>query len=869
MPIMPGLVVMPTVLMNTALSFVKDKGYTVLSPDSFAVISPMYNEEKGAGQALSSLLEQDSLPEQIALSINGGTDATYDVIAGVLAARDFVLTSTLALAENTALLETWTSPHVDTVVSIALYYRRVSKSESINNLLDEKIVTSERVLIVDGDTIFHPSFIKQLRHNFYKLSIKKTRKGKTYLLEDFGLQSGSVTSIVPLGSDWKQRFISSARKAEYAFSSILRAGQAKMLGTSAILGSSRLYTVIGCGFAVRRDLLPMPTDTETEDHDFTLACQSATTAYATLSPEDLAVRGFKFVVDGKELDAKAFFEPDAKITYKRSGNARFVESALMGTEDPPHFDGFIRQIERWNGGGQQNALKRLGKELPKNVHFTVWSSLIESIFGIALLALMPLLIALNIGNPSLGLPPVALGAWFGLDAALTFLLVSLGLHAQLRAEGLGRIPALFKSLMRGFGITLPFMLLRYLNPLTYVASATKVVPAFLKQRRQKTKEVVKGVTWERAYVKRNSQTRTQKVFAWSIASFAVSTVAVANLAPYINPINQEAWALVYQGDFVDMRDFDHVPFMVAESKRPNLTITQDPITPPEDATQAAATPDQEEPQVSQISSQKNLSSYCDPSFTRFNASQQTLAQQGDASLYQEPNRWSSLTLARLAPLVGYLESASTAYDVSIDLLLRILLNESYLDPLAVGETEDKGLSQVTSDALTLLKGISTDASVRYYNPRLLPETFSVFDPDFSICAGAAKLAWSLEQQGVDNEQEAYAIYINPIHGLANGKMPERFVLRTEPMMKLQSMTTRTAAVFALYEEEPEALSEIERNLVSIAYEVRSQEKSLADAYTEVFDLIVANDIDDAELYQKVLSNYFSGVDSQTRASVAN
>ena len=80
MPVIPGVVIMPTVLMNTALSFVRDRGYTVKSPDSFAVISPMYNEERGAGQALSSLLEQDSLPEQIALSINGGTDATYDVV---------------------------------------------------------------------------------------------------------------------------------------------------------------------------------------------------------------------------------------------------------------------------------------------------------------------------------------------------------------------------------------------------------------------------------------------------------------------------------------------------------------------------------------------------------------------------------------------------------------------------------------------------------------------------------------------------------------------------------------------------------------------------------------------------------------------
>ncbi len=841
MAIMPGMVVMPTVLLNTVLSFVKDSGHAVRPPDSFAVISPMYNEERGAGQALSSLLEQDSMPEQIALSINGGTDATYDVVTGVLQARGFELVSTLALCDNTALLETWTSPSVDTIVNIALYYRRVSKSESINNLLDERIVTAERVLIVDGDTIFHPAFIRQLRHNFYRLYVKNTPKGKKYLLEDFGLQSGSVTSIVPGGSDWKQRFISAARKAEYAFSGVLRTGQARMLGTSAILGSSRLYTVIGCGFAVRRDLLPMPTDTETEDHDFTLACQSAPTSYATIDIEDLSIRGFKFVKDGKELSPEEFFEPGAKITYKRSGNARFVEDALMGTEDPPHFNGFIRQIERWNGGGQQNALKRVGAKLPANVHFTVWSSLIESVFGIFLLALIPFLIALNIGNPSLGLPPVALGAWLGLDIALTFILVAYGLYAQLRAEGHNRFVGLFRAFSRACTVTLPFMVLRFLNPLTYVASATKVVPTFLKNRKKKL-PIVRGVTWERAFVKRNTQTRTHKVFAWSMAGFAVSTIGVANLAPYLNPINNDAWQLIYQEPYVDMRDFDHVPFMIVESVKP--TLERVPETP---------TPNPSETPKTYLTT---VSSFCDPSFTGLSTGERYLADLGDPADYLEPNRWILLTLARLSPILTYIETAATTYNISVDLLLRILLNESYLDPLAVGPTEDKGLSQVTSDALTLLKGLALDRTGDFYNPRLFPETFSVFDPDFSACAGAAKIAWALRQPGVDNEQEAYAVYINPIYGLSNGSMPDLYLAKTEPMMNLKSMTRRLASIYRLYELAPQSLSEVERQLVKISHEVRSSELSVADAYAQVFDLVKTNNLNDAEIYQRLLSSYY-------------
>ena len=50
----------------------------------------MYNEEKGAPRALASLLEQDSLPDHIVLSINGGTDATYEVVTKTLQERGFV-----------------------------------------------------------------------------------------------------------------------------------------------------------------------------------------------------------------------------------------------------------------------------------------------------------------------------------------------------------------------------------------------------------------------------------------------------------------------------------------------------------------------------------------------------------------------------------------------------------------------------------------------------------------------------------------------------------------------------------------------------------------------------------------------------------
>ncbi|MGL4608602.1 MAG: glycosyltransferase [Trueperaceae bacterium] len=434
MPIIPGLVAMPTVLLNTLLSCRPDGSYAVRSKDSLATISPMYNEEKGAPQAVLSLLEQDSLPDHIVFSINGGIDATYEVVTRTLQERGFRLVDFRAHEDMDANLEEWLHDGLTMRLTIVIYSRKVSKSESINNLV-EHVVTAERILVMDGDTILHPSFVRNLRDNFYRLRVQKTGKSKTFILEDFGLQSGAVTSFAPPQSSSVQRFISAGREAEYAFAGVLRGGQATLMGRGGVWGDSRLYTVIGCGFTARRDMFPMPSDTETEDHDFTLACQSKTSKTSKITRTELKRRGFRIVIDGRELSPEQFFDAHDAITVKRSGNARYVSQALMGTEDPPHFNGFVSQIERWNGGGQQNALKRMGQRLPGNVVFTLWAALLENLIGITLLALLPLLIALNIGNPSLGISPYAIGTWFGLDLLLTMILVTLGFYRLRRAEG--------------------------------------------------------------------------------------------------------------------------------------------------------------------------------------------------------------------------------------------------------------------------------------------------------------------------------------------------------------------------------------------------------------------------------------------------
>lgn len=834
MPRIPGLVVMPTVFLNTFFSFFKDKTLKLISNDSLAVISPMYNEEKGGGLALDSLLMQESVPEHIAISINGSTDRTYDVVTSILKMRNFDFRGTTAIPKFNAILETWTSRKYRTRVNIIVYYRQVSKSESINNLLESKIVDADRILIVDGDTIFHKAFVKRLRENFYRLH----KKGKEYWIEDYGLQSGSVGSIVRSDSSFSAKFISASRTAEYAFSSIVREGQAKQIGNNALFGNSRLYTVIGCGFVARKDLLPIPVDTETEDHDFSLSCQGHKASFEKVSLTALKARSFKIIYKNQEYEVDKFIQQD-KIKIKHSGNARFVPDALMSTEDPPHLNGFIRQIERWNGGGLQNVLKRFGRSLSINVFFTLWGSFTEAVVGLILLALLPTLIALNYGNSSLGIAPLSLGAWLGFDLIVSLSLIYLGLFKRFRAANMNIIKAWFKAVITSFRTIIPFLILRWFNPLTYVASATKAIPEHIRSRRKNY--LRRGITWEKAHTRGLKPSRSKIVLLWTSLFTVISTFAVANFAPYINPINEEAWKLVYNKPHIDLEDYDYLPAINSgqdEAVLVSLNTSTTKISLPK-------IPD------------GSISLFCHPSFTYLPNGQKTIANYGNTGSYQRLGFWGLLTLARAVPLMPYIENAANTYNVPVDLLLRIYINESDLNPLADGTTGDKGLSQITSDALTLLNGISKDKDNKFYNPRLFPNKYSVYDPDFSSCAGAAKIAWALDQElAQGNQEKAYALYINPIHGVQNNEISQIHKILVGNMMSYTEMVQYIANAYAQYQENPARLTNFERSLIAVSYAVEDKEISIGEAYKKVYSLVKRYQLDDEEVYQTILASYF-------------
>ncbi len=489
MPTFSGLFTMPTVLLNAVLSLFPDNSVGVRGPDTLAVVSPMYNEERGAAGAVRSLLNQRVAPDQVAISINGGEDRTHEAVGAVLSSHGYRRHSLPTVPGLPAALESWRLDRGGLDITVALFAGRTAKSDSINALVTSGVVHADRILVMDGDTVLDPGFIGAVRDNFYRLR----RRAGRLVLEDYALQSGAVMSHAPAGSGPLQRFISWGRMAEYAFSGVLRRGQAGIFGGSRVFGRSRLFTVIGCGFVARRDLFPMPVDTMTEDHDFTLEAQGCPPQVSPSSGEQLDETGFRAVVAGRAGTVRRAVGLARRVEVRRGGNSRFVGNAQMLTEDPPHLNGFFRQVERWNGGALENALKRLLQRsrlraMGANVHFALWSSQVEDVLGLLLLAAMPVAIALNLGNPSLGLPWYALLVWLGLDLAFTAVMTAYGFWLYRRAAGMGRFVAAWRTLADTCRTLIPFMLIKYLNPPAYVASALRVLPHRLRRGRQPQQE---------------------------------------------------------------------------------------------------------------------------------------------------------------------------------------------------------------------------------------------------------------------------------------------------------------------------------------------------------------------------------------------
>lgn len=889
MPFIPGLFATPTVIANALLSFARDGSVPVHGPDRVGVVSPMFNEEAGAAAALASLLAQSVPFDELAVSVNGGSDSTSEVVRRTLGDHGYREASRGHVPGATATYERWFLAG-GPAVAVIEHAQPISKSDSINVVLEGGLLNADRVLVVDGDTVLDEDFLAGLRSNFYRLH-RRGRGARTgYVVEDYAVQSGAVMSARPGQGQPAAGFIHRARSAEYAIATVLRSGQTARVGSGGVFGNSRLYTVVGCGFTARRECFPMPSGTLTEDHDFTLAVQNAVVTEEATTPAGLTERGFRAVVAGEEV-ALEDLVPSAEVTLRRGGNARFITESVMYTDDPVSLPGYLRQIERWNGGGVENGLKRFfvpatWRTLRASVRFTLLAAHFENVFGLLLLLLaLPLALGLNFALPGHGTPLGALLIWFGIDLAATAVLALLGFRRLGRGLGL-RGPRLARwSGWQTFRSALPLTLLRGFNAVTFVTGAARAIWRFANRHEIDPRVTI---TWERP--RASTAKRAQLRFLAATSGLLSVAAAVFGLTAWVadgtRPGYRDAWRLINDSVPVLQTEHQRLPLPLAGSRLLDAVVeagftrvpeTQSAAAAPR-ADQAAAAPDTaasagpaapHDPiaalvgddlltsplaalglRVVAAGNGTGVSEFCAAQHVvRSDGRRRALT--GEGVEYAPLSPWGLLVLARLAPLVANLEEAATAYRIEPGLLLRVLLNESYLDPLAIGPTGDLGLAQVTSDALTLLRAISVDPLSPYANPRLFDGTFSVFDPDFSICAGAAKLAWAQGQPGGDDEQLAYARYINPLEGVVRGKVSQRHAELVVAIEALKPLARALGATVEAYRADPASVTDQERAILGVTGLVADGTLNVAQAYFVTAELVRTFGINDQALFDSV------------------
>ncbi|HNR00518.1 MAG TPA: hypothetical protein PKN52_10970, partial [Trueperaceae bacterium] len=423
---------------------------------------------------------------------------------------------------------------------------------------------------------------------------------------------------------------------------------------------------------------------------------------------------------------------DAPLVLHHGSNARFITSALMYTDDPPSLPGYLRQIERWNGGGIENGLKRLRRTewrgLQANVRFTVLAAHFENLFGLALLLLMlPLAAGLNYALPGHGTPLKALGIWAAIDLAATLVLATWGFARVWRAQGLRGFGLLSKVLRETATSVVPLSLLRPFNAVTFLTGAARAVPRFARRRDVDPRATI---TWDRPRSRTSKRSQLRYVGATTGMVLSVATVfsGAAVLASATRPGYRDAWRLINESVRVSQDDHMTLPLSLtdrglldafvdagfsrpAQAADPGAGGASEGLAPGADAAGPVDAPTEfgDDARVAEAQGDDpgaraddpgvptdlvdsplarlglhvmasneghgRVSAYCSVADVLRPATKRHRLEVAEG--YQPLSAWGLLVLARLAPLVANIEEASTAYDVPPDLLLRILINESY------------------------------------------------------------------------------------------------------------------------------------------------------------------------------------------------
>jgi cellulose synthase/poly-beta-1,6-N-acetylglucosamine synthase-like glycosyltransferase len=854
MPQLPGLMAAPTVLFNAIVGLGPEREVTLRGSDRLAVVLPMFDEEGGAQAALLSVLAQRSPADAVVVSINGGSDRTGDVVADALRRLGYRPEPRPDLPDPAARVTAWCRP-AGLDVTVVEFGAVTGKAECLNAIVGSGLVAAERVLAVDGDTVLDTGFVAALRDGFYRARLETREGGRRWVVEDVALQSGAATSRRPERPTSAATFISCARDAEYAFSAVLRSGQTRRLGSSRTFGRTRLYTVVGCGFSLRRDAFPIPTDTLTEDHDLTLAIQADDGDERSIDVESLAARGFEVVDGGRVHDPRAYFGAGETLTLLRGGGARFVTGAVMHTEDPSHLGGYVRQVERWTGGGLQNALKRTvgsvrSRTLAPNVRFAMLSAQLENLLGLALLAYLPMWLGMRTVDPRSDFPFLGLALWLAIDLTLTAVVAAVGFVRLERARG-ARGRALVGHVIRGVAVGVgPLVALKYVHAVCYVTAASRVVPAFL---RRAGADPAAAVTWVRPHrrVRQRAHARTVGVGVAMASYGLVGFVAIVSLAAPFDGVAREVRERTSSGAPIEYLAYLGLP---VQRSGPALVPDVGRSGASESVVVSVVDVRADDPDAA------SLSRYCPPHAVAVaTAVPRSLAD--DAEAFEALSPWGVLTLARLVPVLTHIEAAATAYDVPPQLLLQVLMNESFLDPLAHGPTDDVGMSQVTPDALALLRSLATDPDSGLANPLLVGVPFTLYDPDFSICAGAAKLAWARAQPGGSDDGVAYARYVNPIDGVVDGRVSARHAPIVAAFDAVRPLAAAMAAVVAAYRTDHETVGPAARSLLAVADGVAAGAYGLESAYRMTADLVAELGVDDVAFYVAVVERLYPEIDA--------
>ncbi len=457
----------PITLTHIALGFLRWRktGYPIIAPyERLVVIVPVYNEQERITETLGAVLNQTEPPHQIIISDNGSWDETCLVMDRFLMTKGYALRTIFGQSDSKLRICQYEKPDAPSIVFVK-HKRQTSKADSINEIQRLRLVKAQRTLVIDSDTILHPTFVERMNENWYTLHVHRNRAE----IRESEILGATVLPKKNPRTGIQERIIALAREAEYTFGQILvRNGQ----------NFTALYVAPGCGFMCRTDKLMLPNRTVTEDLELTQTIQSQRKIgrlnKSTL--EKFITENFQVKMNGRLIPLAQFLERFEKPVYFSENNATYVDSAFMYTQDPIDFKGLFTQVGRWSAGFHE-VLFLQGKQFRKGnkrLLFTIYGAKFEGLASSILFLLVPGLLLIRI-TTGYGVSLKFIGFFYIFDALVQMFGMTLSLYRRNRLQGVSRASSLKHSLSTSICI-FPFLyILRFVDSVQFLGSYLKTV----------------------------------------------------------------------------------------------------------------------------------------------------------------------------------------------------------------------------------------------------------------------------------------------------------------------------------------------------------------------------------------------------------